>query len=295
MTALRWFGASAVLLLLNACGGVSYELHDDVSQPRRIAVLPFGGSAMPGVRDATRQLMKSRLQGRGYHVVDAAWVDCVLTQHGWLHDADTFDPQSLPMADAMAALGCDAVVVGRDFGESRFNILALRRHVVGGRVAITNAAGRDYWSASHDASTFGGFALTSGQVFEELRAQVEHGTPTATLALVDEFVEDVTATIPPHLPAPPPPLPLALRDVQVHKTPSPEGGQRLVVEAHAASGASLRFDLAPNLAGVPMTAVAGDMQHYRGVQDLPADLSFTQVLVHAWDAFGRQTTLEVTL
>jgi hypothetical protein len=55
MTALRWFGASAALLLLNACGGVSYELHDDVSQPRRIAVLPFGGSAMPGRSNSSRR------------------------------------------------------------------------------------------------------------------------------------------------------------------------------------------------------------------------------------------------
>jgi hypothetical protein len=64
--------------------------------------------------------------------------------------------------------------------------------------------GGRYWSADHTAGATGGFLLTSGQVITELRAQGEHGSSMASLALVDELVGDVVETLP-HGKAPSPP------------------------------------------------------------------------------------------
>lgn len=280
-----------------ACGGVHHTVRADVPQPRSIAVLPFAGDASPSLRAAARQLLTSRLLTRGYEVPETAWVDRVLSEHGWLRDPERAapTPQPMPLADVLKALGTDAVAVGTELDESSFNILVLRRQSVGGRVAITDAQGREYWSADHGAATLGGFLLTSGQVFTELRAQGEHGTPMASLALTDEFVADIAGTVPERKvdargTTPPP----AIAAIRASRTRGSDG-ERVVVEAEAPPGTSLRFELAPHLAGVPMAELPGQPGHYRGAQELPPGTAIARVTVRARDAYGRESAQEGSL
>lgn len=295
MTAVRRAPIAAALLLA-ACGGVSSKLRTDVPAPATIAVLPIGGDEAPvGLRDACRQLLHSRLVARGYRAPELSWVDRVLSEHGWMQDPERFalDPEQLPAI--LKALDADAAVLCEDFDESSFNVLLLRRHAVGGRVAMRYPDGREYWSSDHSAVAFGGFLITSGQVIAELRAQGEHGTPMASLALADEFTADVVGTVPERELAPPEQPAPVVGNVETWREKAPDGGQRVVVKARANPGCELRFELAPLVAGVPMVAMPGDAERYLGQHDVPATASPQRLVVRARDAFGRESVAEVAL
>lgn len=289
----RVAGSIGLATLLAACGGVSARVHRDVPQPDRVAVLPLAGPAPACLREATRQLIHSRIRTRGYEVPETAWIDRVLSERGWLQDPATFRPEGLPLAEVAKALDVDAVVVGSSFDESRFNVLVLRRHAVSGDLALRLADGREMWSTSHSTGALGGFLLTSGQVFTELRAQGEHGSPMASLALADEFTADVLETLPrrekPRVDRAQP----IVRAVVARRLPGRDGEQRFVVEAEASAGASLRFQLDPYVAGVPMTATASDPERYVGALDVPKGVVLKRIAVQARDAYGREGASEV--
>lgn len=292
---LRHWTMVGLCAALTACGSVSYTVAKDVAPPTTVAVLPLQGPASPGLRDAARQLLQSRLVSRGYRCPELTWVDRVLSEHGQMRDPDRFVLDDKQLDAILTALQVDAAVVGEGIDESSFNVFLLRRHAVGGRLAIRNHAGRDYWSSDHGASTFGGFLLTSGQVFAELRAQGEHGTPMASLALVDEFVEDVVATIPARETPPPLPTPPPVADVETFRVASGDDAVRVVVKARAAAGSTVRFELQPYVAGVPMAASGDDAGRYVGQYEVPATATLQRLVVRARDAFGRETSAEVTL
>lgn len=291
MTAVRRF-AAALLLALPACGGVNHRLRNEIAQPATVAVLPFAGPANAPSRDATRALVQSRLAARGYRLVETNWVDRILSERGWLRDLATFDPSKVAVPEVIAALGVDAVVVGKGFDETSFNVLILRRHAFGGELAVQRADGV-WWSANHSAGSYGGFLLTSGQVFSELRAQGDHGTPMQTLALVDEFVGDVVATIPTRQPGGPVPVP-AVNDVTSKRTAMPDGSERLVVETRATPDCSVCVDLLPIARGVPMVALPGEPGRYRATQDVPKESKVTSIAVRARSAYGSEGKKEVT-
>ena len=89
--------------------------------------------------------------------------------------------------------------------------------------------------------------------------------------------------------------PPAIRDAVATLQPLAEGGARLVVEARANGDAVLRFDVDDRLAGVPMVALPGEPGHHRGEHDLPAGATAPRIVLRARDAFGRETTTDVTL
>lgn len=276
--------------LLGACGGVNHVLRPEVRQPATIAVLPFAGPADAPTREATRALLQSRLLARGYRLPETSWVDRVLTERGWLRDPAAFDPSKLRAPEVAEALGVDAIAIGSEFDETRWNFVVLRRHSFGGKVAVQGDDGV-WWSTNHGAGSYGGFLLTSGQVFEELRAQGNHGTPMATLALVDEFVADVSGTIPVRQPVDRTTDPV-ITDVTTRRVPGTEG-ERVIVESHATPGCSLRADLSPGHQGVPMAALPDEPGRYRGTHELPAGTMPASITVYARTAFGRETRLEV--
>lgn len=290
---LRVAGTLAMAMLLAACGGVSARVARDVPQPDRVAVLPLAGPAPACLREAMRQLVHSRVRTRGYEAPEPAWIDRVLSERGWLRDPARFDPKDLPLAAVLQALDVDGVVVGTAFDESHFNVLVLRRHAISGEFALRVADGRSAWSSAHTTSALGGFLLTSGQVFTELRAQGEHGSPMASLALADEFTADVLETLPrrekPRVDRSQP----VVRGVVARRLPGRDGEQRIVVEAEASAGASLRFQLDPYVAGVPMVASGGDPQRYVGALDVPKGLELKRIAVQARDAYGREGAAEV--
>jgi hypothetical protein len=273
------------LVLLAACGGVSSHLAKTPA-PATVAVLPVSGTADPGARELTRALFTARLAALGFHVVENSYVDRMLSERGLLRDPEAFDTKAMPAKDLAAALGVDAVLVSSDLDSSSFNVFILRRQSVSGNVRLVDRQGSEWWSASYTASQTGGFLLKSGQVLSELRAQGEHGTPMATVALVDEFVEDVADTLPAQTPGGPaigPGVPLVLADVAVERGPSPIAGcERLVVTAQSHEAAELEFDAPPTLAGVPM-AHAGKM--FVGAADVPVGKA-TAVKVHARSPYG---------
>ena len=288
-------GILAACTAISACGSVSYKVAKDLEAPATIAVLPLQGPAPAGLRDAARQLLQSRLVSRGYRCPELAWVDRVLSERGQLRDPERFVLDGKQLEAILTALQVDAAVVGEGIDETSFNVILLRRHAVGGRLAIRDRGGRDYWSSDHGASTFGGFLLTSGQVFAELRAQGEHGTPMASLALVDEFVEDVVATVPARQAPPPLPPTPPLTEVETFRVAAGADAVRVVVKARTAAGSSLRFELQPFVAGVPMVASPDDAGRYIGQYEVPATTDLRRLVVRARDAFGRETTAEVTL
>jgi hypothetical protein len=283
------------VLLLAACGGVGYRVDATRPAPATVAVLPFEGDAPQGLRDAARQLLHSRLAGRGYRVPELAWVDRVLSEHGWLRDPAAFAVDASALADVVRALDVDAVLVGTGFAESSFNVLLLRRHAVSGELAIRDAGGAPWWSSDHGTSTLGGLLLTSGQVFAEIRAQGEHGTPMASLALADELVADVAGTIPVRELVPLAGAPPTVADVDARRVAQPDGSERLVVQARASADCVVRCELQPHVRGVPMVALPGDSARYRGEHDVPRGTAVQRVVVRARDAFGRETTAEVAL
>lgn len=283
----------AVLLssvLVAGCGGVSYTVHDTSVAPTRVAVLPFAGEADLRTRDLARALLVARLRARGFAVPAVEAVDQRLAARGWLADPELFVP-AVAMPAAMAQeLGVDAVIVGTALSESSFNLLAIRRHAFGGEVACDRADGRRYLTCSHTASRFGGFLLMSGQVLAELRAQGQHGTPAQSIALVDEFVEDVAGV----LPAPPAsvaaPSELPLGEPMVARADGAAAtAQRWQVSLAAPAEAIVRIDFEPGPVGVPTAWRDGNAVV---AIDLPADRPPTRILAHAVGRFGATATSE---
>lgn len=287
-------GLAALLAsLLAGCGSVSHHIASDQPEPRRIAVLPLAGTAPNGLREAARHLLHSRLQSRGYQVPELAWVDQRLAEHGWLRDPARFEPTAAALPELLAALDADAVAIGTGLDETRFNWLVLRRHAVHGQFELRNATGGRYWTADHTAGATGGFLLTSGQVITELRAQGEHGSSMASLALVDELVGDVVETLPPGKATSPPVGEPFVQQVTVRRQPAANDGERYVVEANAPAGATVRFQFEPGVDGVPMATSTEDPQRFVGAIDLPAGTNPRRLVVSARDAFGRKATAEV--
>jgi hypothetical protein len=283
----RQLATAALSTLLAACGGVSHTLHRDLPPPRTIAVLPFPGAASPAVREAARQLVHSRLRTLGYRLADRHHVDRVLSERGWLRDPDQFvTPAAL--GEVCTALGTDAILVADDIAESSFNYMVLRRHRLGGTLAIELADGREWWRAEHAAGKFGGFLLTSGQVFAEFRAQGEHGTPMATMALLDEFTADAIGTLPAMAATDTAVMPPPIANVVARRTPTAIGESRLLVEAEAPSGCQLCFAIDGATAAVPMVETPRS-GHYRGWHDLPT-ANHTALTVHATDPWGQAST-----
>ncbi len=281
---------AGLIMLFASCGSVISTIRNDVPVPHTIAVLPFGGAAELPVRDSARLLAQTRLRERGLLPLDCTWVDRILSEHGWLDDPAKFDPSKLPIAEVTTTLGVDALVLGHEFDESRFNLLLIRRHAFGGSLTMRDAAGDAWWSAQHSASNLGGLLLASGQVITEIQAQTAHGTPIATLALVDEFVEDTIATVPMQPTVQPPSAMTELRDLRVERTPNPQG-ERVLVEVHADPMASVTFDMPPWRA-VPMVAVPGQTGLFRGAHDLAPGVAAAPLVVVARDALGREVRLE---
>lgn len=283
---------ATLALSLAGCGGVHHTIRADVPQPATLAVLPFAGDADVATREAARALVQSRLAARGYRLAETPWVDRVLSERGWLRDPAKFAAEGLAIDRVIEALGVDAVVVGRDLDESSFNVILLRRHAFGGSLAVERPTGT-YWSANHSAGAFGGFLLMSGQLFTEVRAQGDHRTPMSTLALVDEFVADIVATVPARRTASEAGAEPAIGQVRASRSPSPEGATRLVVESDATPGCTLWLDLPPTAIGVPMVALANAPGRYRGTHDLPAGAALETVVVRARSRYGRESRVEV--
>ncbi|MBK8097063.1 MAG: hypothetical protein IPK26_08150 [Planctomycetes bacterium] len=282
--ALLWSALAA------GCGGVSYTVHDTAAAPARVAVLPFAGDADLRTRDLARALLVARLRARGFAVPGVEAIDQRLAARGWLADPERFSPAVAAPVAMARELGVDAVIVGTALSESSFNLLAIRRQAFGGDVACDRADGRRYFTCSHTASRFGGFLLMSGQVLAELRAQGQHGTPAQSIALVDEFVEDVAGVLPAPAAAPAVALPLPLGEPMVVRAEgAPANGQRWQVSVEAPAEAIVRIDFEPGPIGVPTAWHDGIAVV---VIDLPAERSPTRVRAHAVGRFGETATSE---
>lgn len=286
------------LIPLSACSGVTARVASDMPAPRSVAVLPISGSADPAARELARSLLASRLAAQGFQVVEAGYVDRVLSERGWLRDPEAFDIQQVPSGDAVRALGVDAVLRCDGLDAHSFNGLVLRRQSVGGAIHLVGADGREWWQASGTNANNGGFLLQSGQVFTEIRDQAAHGSPMAMVALLDGFVEDVIASVPSQPPpgAPlSPGLPLQLSDAAVERVPMPGSNRlRLRVRATATAGCQLTFDVEGVLSGVPMvrsTTKAAATSAFQGEADLPNG-TVGRVLVHIESPYGDRQSVE---
>jgi hypothetical protein len=286
------------LLALAACSGVSANVASNMPAPRSVAVLPIRGSADPAACELARALLSTRLAAQGFQVVQASYVDRVLSERGWLRDPETLDMQQVPIGEVVQALGVDAVLRCDGLDAHSFNGLVLRRQSVGGALHLVGADGREWWNASGSNANNGGFLLQSGQVFTEIRDQVAHGSPMATVALLDGFVEEVIASIPSQPPpgAPlSPGLPLRLADAVAERAPvAGDGRQRLRVQTTATAACRVTFDVEGVLTGVPMTraaAAASATSVFQGEVDLPAG-KVGRVLVHVESPYGDRQSLE---
>lgn len=285
-------------LALSACSGVTAHVAPDMPAPRSVAVLPISGSADPAARELARSLLASRLAAQGFQVVEAGYVDRILSERGWLRDPEAFDIQQVPSGEAVRALGVDAVLRCDGLDAQSFNGLVLRRQSVGGAVHLVGADGREWWQASGSNANNGGFLLQSGQVFTEIRDQAAYGSSMAMVALLDGFVEDVIASVPSQPPpgAPlSPGLPLQLSDAVVERVPAPgPNRQRLRVRATATVGCQLTFDVEGALSGVPMARTASPAAAtgaFQGEADLPHG-SVGRVRVHIESPYGDRQSVE---
>ncbi|MGE3173027.1 MAG: hypothetical protein AB7O97_10420 [Planctomycetota bacterium] len=282
-------------LVLPACTGLTYSLHEDVAAPHTLALLPVAGSAGAPTRELARGLLAARLRERGYVLAEPQWVDRALAERGWLDDPDRFDPAAVPVAQVAAELGVDGVLVTEGFDETRWNALVLRRHALAARLRVLLRGGREWWSAEHVVGGTGGFLLQSGQVLTELRALGMHGTSAATIALVDDLLHDVAATLPVDADRADhrgPMAPPQLAELRVQAVAgAPDGEQRLQVSARASAAASVWCDLVPGLQAVPMT---GSGERFTAAVDVPSGAALqAAVAVRARGAFGDELRREV--
>lgn len=279
------------LALLPSCAGVSWT-RDPEPLPTTIAILPLQGDADPRLRTLCRALLTSGLQQHGVLVLENDHTDRILAEHGWLLDPDRFDPAEVPAAAACAALGVEALLVGTGFDTTSFNILLLRRHAFGGALVLRRADGSSALRATGSVTHGGGLLLQSGQVLTELRAQGEHGTPREAAALVDAFVDDLLAALPPAESATPPADPtatIAAALSAIHLKATAHGdAMRLLVHGAVPPGTRVWLDLDAPISGVPASERDGAFSVARDVDGAPV-----AVRLRARDGFGRTASAEV--
>lgn len=284
---LRW-SLVALALALGACGSVSSRF-DAGPAPARVAVLPFAGRMALEERDTARELLVWQLREKGLTVLHTDATDRLLSENGWLADPALFAVGDLPIDQVCDRLGVDACVLGTDFDRRRVNFVLLRRHAVSGGFAAVRRDGSRWWTAAHTASTTGGFLLQSGQVFRELAAQGRHGTPREVAALLDQFVDEVTATVPAQTRRADP-EPAEASDARLAAA-----GPTLTVTAEAPANAMLWFDVDGGPQGVPMgmartgtEPMGGAKNDWIGAVEAPAGA----VRIRARGGFDDVTTVQ---
>lgn len=275
-----------LVLLFVSCSGLVPTVNHDVPMPHRLAVLPVQGAAPFAERELARSLLQARLQERGYLVAELPFVDRVLSERFSLADPETFAPKALPVSEVASALGVDGLLIVDRFDETRWNIVILRRHVLGGRFSIVASDGREWFVAEHTVGATGGFLLKSGQVLAELMSQSAHGTGAASIDRIDELIGGVAAALPAdadrHSHVVPPDLEAPVLTSAVTNSPV-DGLVRVDVVATSAPFASVWFDLG-DVHAVPM---AGKDGVFTGAVHLPADEPVGEVRLRARSAFGR--------
>lgn len=280
-------------LALSACAGVTLT-RDGGPMPRTVAVLPLAGDADPRLRLLCRALLVSGLQQHGLRVAETDHTDRILAEYGWLRDPAAFRPEGMEVGSACAALGVDALAVGTGFDESSFNLLLVRRHSFAGDLELNRADGSRALRVGGSTARTGGFLLQSGQVLSELREQGEHGTPRASVALVDAFVDDVLAALPPPTAGdggePAAAMAVALRAADLRLEAGDGGRARLSVRGTVPPGTRVWLDLDPATNGVPARERDGAFSVAR---DLDAARPVDVVHLRARDGFGGTAGIEV--
>ena len=272
--------------LLAGCGSLHTRLDKDVPAPREVAILPFSGDGTLQDRELMRTMLRERLAVRYVAVLDNAWVDRVLSEHGWLGDPETFDAKKLPLPAVCAALGTQAVVVGTDFGTSSFDIGLFYRRGVGGKLEWITAKGQNYFEGDYVATTTGGIVLKSGQIIQAIVDTFESGTSRGFLALVEEYYDTVLGALPEY---PADGLPQRPRGSLESATAAGENGNLVHVVAKGTPGLVVSFDITPELARVPAAEVRPGEYHAL-VRVAQGKLS-GNVRVRGRDALGREASV----
>ncbi|MCA8958986.1 MAG: hypothetical protein KDC38_00675 [Planctomycetes bacterium] len=270
------------------------EVSVGLAVPGRVAVLPVTGPAGPAERDYVRTLVRERLRVRNFAVIDNAYVDRVLSENGWLHDADEADGTLLPhlsdreeeldAATLCAALDVDGLVIGEDLRARDLNLLVVRCHGIDGRWHLRGANSSFAWRTHFSVRHWGGLLLQSGQLFSALGEQLRAGTRSAFRVLATEYCDELLDTIPMAAPESLD-LPIApeIFAVESHRRP----GELLEVEVTATPRALVSYDLAPHLRGLPTREVIPGS--YRGVHRVDSGERFPfdgVVRAHIRDRFG---------
>lgn len=291
---MRSLSSLLALTPLAACGGLRHHLHADQPPPATLAVLPFAGSAPIGLRDAARALLVSHLRQRGYRIAEPAWVDRQLSERGLLRDPATVVLPGEAVATLPAQLGVAAVLSGTAVDESSFNIWVLRRHALSGTFAIVRADGSNWWDAANTAGETGGLLLGSGQLLTELRAQGDHATPMASLALADVLVTEVADTLPEPMRSPDDGAPPTIGSARVARLAAGDRDERLVIEVEASADATVRCAIAGLAVDLPLAADPGRDGLFRGACDVPAGTPVPRAVVTARSPYGLIARREVT-
>jgi hypothetical protein len=277
--------AMACAVLACGCANLSHRLAPDVPPPRVVAVLPLTGSAPASDLELLRAMLRSRLEVRNVAVLDDAWVDQVLSRHGWLGDAATFDPGRVPLVEACQALGAEGIVTGQGFANSNTDLLLYYRRGFGGELRWNARDGREYWRASTTATRTGGLLLKSGQIFSAIGDYADKGSSLANLQLIEAFLDEVLDTLPSYpiegIAAPPV---LAVESVRAQEPRAGTNG--VVVDVAATPGAIVRVDLG-DVRGVP--AFEREPGRYRAIHEPPPGHAAGQPAgVTVRDPFGHE-------
>ena len=278
--------ALLALLSLASCGSLHSKLDSRIAAPREVAILPFAGDGSLQDRELMRTMLKERLAVRYIAVLDTAWVDRVLSEHGWLGDPEAFDPKKLPLPAVCEALGTPAVIVGTDFGSSSFDIGLFYRRGVGGKLEWLTAKGNPYFEAEYFATTTGGVILKSGQIFQAILDTFESGTSRGFVALVEEYYDTVLGALPDYPVEGRPDRPRAM--LESARIAAMDGDLFHVV-AKGSPGLVVTFDVTPELARVPTFEVRPG-EYETSVRIAQGKLS-GNIIAHARDSLGREVSL----
>jgi hypothetical protein len=241
----------AALFAAAACNSLSHQVAGPA--PARVALLPFAGTLAPADRDLARELLAFRLRERGYLVQDTAATDRLLSESGWLTDAATFAPAAVPTATACTRLQVDACIVGTSFDRLQSNLVLWRRHALDASLALQRADGSPFWRANGRRTAHGGLVLQSGQLLRELQQQLDHGSPMQTLALLDDLIDAIAATVPSRSAAAAADATAATPPLLATAVPMPP---HTTVSVDAPPTATVWLDL-PGERAVPMASVGG--------------------------------------
>lgn len=278
--------APLLLLAFAACGSLHSKLDKSLAAPREVAILPFAGEGSAADHELMRAMLRERLAVRYVAVLDNAWVDRVLSEHGWLGDPETFDPSKLPLSAVCEALGTPAVVVGTGFGSSSFDIGLFYRRGVGGKLEWVTAKGKPYFEADYFATTTGGVVLKSGQIFQAILDTFESGTSRGFVALVDEYYDTVLGALPEYPIEGRPERPRA--NLEVAKIAAIDGDLFHVV-AKGTPGLAVTFDVTPELVRVPASELRPG--EYHASVRIPQGKLSGNVQARARDPLGREVAL----